>query len=572
MKTLLLLLAISLQVQVDSLCNLAYDAEDQGNFTEAIRLNQKALALTPEDSLQWISDISSNLTTENFYLGNFHEAAQYGLQALKIDEQTGNMENLSSSLNNLAAIYMQLGQLDEAIAMAQRAVATEQALEPQRPAVLASRMGILSEALYKADRFEEAIPYATKAVVIDRTIGNAYKLGIHLSQLGNIYIQQHQFNEALKCLDEAVPLLRKTGNVTSLVITLVPYAQTLRGFRRYKEAETALKECIDWTWKTGQRQTRLAAYRELSTMYHMWDTDHITASGGNPMKAYGILSHDYFEQFALLKDSLYSEQMQSKIADMEVQYETEKKELEILRQQSVMKRQRMAIFSVVAILLVLAVLVIFIVKYARTQKRVAEEKNRMVSILSHDLKSPAVAQQRVLRQLADGVAEVDKELLNALANAQDAQVDLILNMLDYARLEAGRIKLEPIRIDLSMVAEDVIALLRQQAEQKGCRLQVAGCRDIVITADRTMVFTIMRNLVNNAIKFSPEGSEVEIAIKEKGFAVKDQGIGFGAVSQEKGTGLGLEICRRFAKLNNATITIAPNTPNGAIVRVGFAEK
>jgi len=325
-------------------------------------------------------------------LGNFHEAAQYGLQALKIDEQTGNQENLSSSLNNLAAIYMQLGQLDEAIQMAERAVATEQTLDPQRPAVLASRLGILSEALYKADRFEEAIPYATRAVEIDRQIGNAYKLGIHLSQLGNIYVQQHAFDQAMQCLDEAVPLLRQTGNITSLVITLVPYAQTLRGFRRYKEAEAALKECVDWTWKTGQRQTRLAAYRELSTMYHMWDTDQIAASGGNPMKAYGILSHDYFEQFALLKDSLYSEQMQQQIADMEVQYETEKKELEIARQQSVMKRQRMAIFSIVAILLVLGVLVVFIIKYARTQKRIAEEKNRMVSILSHDLKSPAVAQ------------------------------------------------------------------------------------------------------------------------------------------------------------------------------------
>jgi len=353
----------------------------------------------------------------------------------------------------------------------------------------------------------------------------------------------------------------------------VPYAQTLRGYHRYKEAESALKECIDWTWKTGQRQTRLAAYRELSTMYHMWDTDQIEAAGGNPLEAHGILSHDYFEQFALLKDSLYDEQMQQQIANMEVQYETEKKELEILRQQSVMRRQRLAIVSTVTIVLILIVLVLFIIKYARTQRRVAEEKNRMVSILSHDLKSPAVAQQRVLRQLADGVAQVDKELLQALANAQDAQVDLILNMLDYARLEAGRVKMEPIRIDLSLVAEDVIDLLSQQAKQKNITLHLSPFTSHpspIITADRTMIFTMMRNLANNAIKFSPEGSVVEIAIEEKGFAVKDQGIGFGSVSAEKGTGLGLEICRRFAKLNNATLTIAPNTPNGTVVEVNFA--
>ncbi len=176
-------------MQVDSLCNSAYDYEDLGDFQTAIRLNEEALSITPQDSLQWISDISSNLTSEYFYAGNLEKATHYGLQALKIDEQLGNSENLSGSLNNLAAIYMQLNQLDEAITMAQRAVAIEEQLGKERKSVLAGRLGILSEALTKADRFEEALPYAERAVAIDRETNNLYKLGIHLSQLGNIYNQ-----------------------------------------------------------------------------------------------------------------------------------------------------------------------------------------------------------------------------------------------------------------------------------------------------------------------------------------------------------------------------------------------
>lgn len=573
MHIFLFLLAINLQMQVDSLCNLAYDYEDQGDFQSAIRLNEEALALTPEDSLQWISDLSSNLTSEYFYLGSFEQAAHYGLQALKIDEQTGNQENLSGSLNNLAAIYMQLDQLEEAISYAQRAVAIEERLGESRKTVLASRLGILSEALTKADRFEEAIPYAERAVAIDRETNNIYKLGIHLSQLGNIYNQQYDYDytKAAPYFEEAVPLLRATGNITSLVIALVPYAQTLRGTRRDKEAEAALLECIEWTWKTGQRQTRMAAYRELAAMYHVWNRRQCLAAGQDVANNYGALSHDYFEQFALLKDSLYNEQMQEQIAILEVKYETEKKELEIERQQSVMRRQKSAIISTAIIAIILIILVLFIIKYARTQRRVAKEKNRMVSILSHDLKSPAIAQQRVLRQLADEDTPADKQLLQAIASAQDAQVDLVLNMLDYARLETGRVTAVPIAMDLSMVAEDVIALLAEQAKQKDIRLTQSS-NGAIITADRTMVFTIMRNLVNNAIKFSPEHSEVKIEINENGFAIKDQGIGFGSVSAEKGTGLGLEICRRFAKLNHATIEIDSTETKGATVRVIFAKK
>lgn len=575
MFTLLLLLSISLQMQVDSLCNRAYDCEDLGDFQTAIRLNEEALSITPQDSLQWISDISSNLTSEYFYAGNLEKATHYGLQALKIDEQLGNSENLSGSLNNLAAIYMQLNQLDEAITMAQRAVAIEEQLGKERKSVLAGRLGILSEALTKADRFEEALPYAERAVAIDRETNNIYKLGIHLSQLGNIYNQQYDYDytKAAPYFEEAVPLLRATGNITSLVITLVPYAQTLRGTRRDKEAEAALKECIGWTWKTGQRQTRMAAYRELAAMYHVWNRRQVIAAGQDVNKNYGALSHDYFERFTLLKDSLYNEQMQASIANLEVKYETQKKEMAILQQQSVMKRQRIIIISIVVLAVVLLVLVLFIIKYARTQRHIAEEKNRMVSILSHDLKSPAIAQQRVLRQMADGTAKISSELITALASAQDAQVELILNMLDYARLEAGKVKVEPITLDLQLVAEDVIALLLEQAKQKNIAIKLStSSSQALITADRTMVFTIMRNLVNNAIKFSPDGSEVVIEITQTGFAVKDWGIGFSAASTEKGTGLGLDICRRFAKLNQATLEIGSNEGQGTVVRVDFAKK
>lgn len=542
MKNLLIILTLSLlQLQVDSLCDLAYEREEAGDFREAVRLNEEALSLTPEDSLEWISIITNNLSTEYFYLSDMESAADYALRAMRIDEQRGDSVGLSCSLNQLVVVCIRMQQYDEAYRMAQRAIRIEEQLVAagmaDHRAILAARLGILSEICTKQDLYDEAQAASERAIAIDRQIGDRRKLGVHLSQQATIYMRRQQYREALPILEESLRLLRETDNVRSLIITLVPYAQALTTQQRSGEAVEALRECVALSYRTGQRDTRLHAVHELALLQQ--------SAAAKP----------YFDHYTRLRDSIYSDQMQERIAEMEVRYDTEKKQLEIERQQAILSRQRLTMVVILLLAVLLAVLIVFALWYARRQRAIAREKNRMVSILSHDLKSPALAQQRVLRLMADGGLPASPELMQELANAQDKQVDLVLNMLDYARLEAGRVVPEPILLDVALVAEDVVGLLAQQASQRGVVLRTEVVQPLIARFDRTMLHTILRNLVSNAIKFSPAGSEVVIRIADACVSVEDHGEGFGSTNGEKGTGLGLDICRRFARLNQASIAI-----------------
>lgn len=542
MKTVFLILMISmLQARVDSLCDLAYEREDAGDFREAVRLNQEALALTPKDSLEWVSIISNNLSTEYFYLCDLETAAEYALQAMRIDELRGDSIGLSCSLNQLVVVCMQMQQYDEAYRMAKRAIRIEEQLvaagmTDHRP-VLAARLGILSEICTKQNLYDEAQAASERAIAIDRVIGDRRKLGVHLSQQAAIYMRQQRYGEAMPILEESLHLLRETGNLRSLIITLVPYAQALSTLHRDVEAIAALQECVMLSYRTGQRDTRLHAVHELALLQQ------------------NASAKPYFDHYTRLRDSIYSDQMQERIAEMEVRYDTEKKQLEIERQQAIVARQRLTMVVIMLVAVLFLVLILLIYIYARKQKMIAVEKNRMVSILSHDLKSPAIAQQRVLRLMAQGGLDSTIEILQQLSAAQDKQVDLILNMLDYARLEAGRVVPEPVLTDVALVAEDVVTLLSQQAEQRYVKLRIMAEQPLLVKVDRTMLHTILRNLVSNAIKFSPNDSEVMILLGSGEVQVIDHGAGFDKPSGEKGTGLGLDICRRFARLNHAKLLI-----------------
>lgn len=566
MRSLLLILAISaLQMRVDSLCDLGYEYELQGNYAEAIRLNQEALDLTPTDSLEWISIICNTLSVDYFYTGEYEKATELGYRALRADEQRNDSVGISSSLNQIAVVFQQLGQYDQAIAIEERAIAIEEALIQSGSAgdhrmLLSDRLGILSEILSKAGRGQEALPYSQRAIDLARAIRNPRKLGIRLCQLGSIYVNLGKYQQALPILREAIELLEQNQVTRSVILALPPYSQALDHTGHHTEAIEAMQRCLQLTYITGQREARLHALHELTYMHQTPE------------------ALPYFQHFVRLRDSIYSDQMQENIAEMEVSYETEKKDNEILRQQAIVQRQQMQIVFACVVLVLLIIIVLLIALYARRKRQESEEKNRMVSILSHDLKSPALAQQRVLRLLSDGTLHATPDILTALTEAQDKQVELVLNMLDYARLEAGRIHLEPIHVDMESLTEDVFALLQEQAQQKGVRLTRTRTRTrtqtttTTIYTDRTLTATIMRNLLSNAIRFSPEGGIVEVELFDHGFRVIDHGCGFGNDPSKHGTGLGLNICRRFAKMLNATLKISETEGGGTTICLIFEKK
>ncbi len=212
-------------------------------------------------------------------------------------------------------------------------------------------------------------------------------------------------------------------------------------------------------------------------------------------------------------------------------------------------------------------------------ERLNEEKNRLLGMVAHDLRSPAsiiIMAGKSLQSLLQGRLEpAEAGLLGAVVDYGEFIVRLIDDLLDLSVVEAGRMRLDLEPLDLVALTERVVGFNRFLAGKKNIELRTtARTRDIVVEADRVKVEQVLNNLLSNAVKFSFPGSVVTVEVSESGneavVAVRDRGQGipreeigrlfqpFGTTSVkgtagEKSSGLGLAIARRIVEAHGGRI-------------------
>ncbi len=204
-------------------------------------------------------------------------------------------------------------------------------------------------------------------------------------------------------------------------------------------------------------------------------------------------------------------------------------------------------------------------------------KNRLFSIIAHDLKSPIYALRNLFRNMQqyDTPAQEIKEMVPEVVNELTFTTSLMENVLHWARSQMQADTVKPQTIDIRGLITEVARLLRLQAEAKHIRMSQEADASIVAFADRDMINLILRNLLSNAIKYTPEGGSIDIGARrtDTGIAlfVKDTGTGIPSNSLEQiqlsnfystkgtageaGTGLGLMLCKEFIARNGGSLYI-----------------
>ena len=218
-------------------------------------------------------------------------------------------------------------------------------------------------------------------------------------------------------------------------------------------------------------------------------------------------------------------------------------------------------------------------------KRIIEQQNaelratlnnrdKMYSVIAHDLRSPMASIRMVLNLVAASVSPetVGPELFELLdkANKESAEVhDLLDNLLKWTKSQTGRLNVVTQDLDLNDIIPGVVDIFEMIAQTKKIKLDLRQPNSpIVVRADNDMLKTVVRNFMSNAIKFSPEGSSIEILMSTEGdfakVSVRDHGVGIAAdridtifhkgettygTGGEEGSGLGLQLCQDFARKN-----------------------
>jgi two-component system sensor histidine kinase/response regulator len=224
-------------------------------------------------------------------------------------------------------------------------------------------------------------------------------------------------------------------------------------------------------------------------------------------------------------------------------------------------------------------------------KRIIEQQNaelratlsnrdKMYSVIAHDLRSPMASIRMVLNLVVASVSPdvVGQELFDLLdkANRESEDVhDLLDNLLKWTKSQTGRLSVVTQDLDLSDIIPGVVDIFEVIAATKRIKLNLQNTEEkLIVKADNDMLKTVVRNFMSNAVKFSPEGSSIDIIMgKEGDFAkvsVRDHGVGISAdrlatifhkgettygTGGEEGSGLGLQLCQDFARKNGGDCTV-----------------
>lgn len=207
-------------------------------------------------------------------------------------------------------------------------------------------------------------------------------------------------------------------------------------------------------------------------------------------------------------------------------------------------------------------------------KATLSNRDKMYSVIAHDLRSPMASIRMVLNLVVQSasVETVGPELYMLLdqANRESEEVhDLLDNLLKWTKSQTGRLSVVLQELDLNDIVPGVVEIFDVIAQTKHITLELKKTdAPLKVTADNDMLKTVLRNFMSNAVKFSPENSTIQIIMANEGdfarVSVKDQGVGIAAdrlgsifhkgettygTGGEEGSGLGLQLCQDFARKN-----------------------
>ncbi len=500
-----------------------------GDYSGALINIEEAESLAPRDNESLRGRLMTAYGTIYFFQGNFDEALKYYNEALVCAEHNGKPLAISISQTNIACVY---GEKKE---------------------------------------YEKAIEMFEKSLVAQEDAKDSSSISTTIFNIAQCHIDLKNYEEAYRQLNKALEVAEKS-NTEILTLCLQGLAKIEAHNSNFEEAERLLDRSESIAVENHFRQALQNLYREKKDFY---------VNQGRYREAY-----EYLSKYQEFSDSLFSEDTKNKLNAQRVRFELKEKELQIEDQKNTIEQQRLMrlfLFIVIGLLLVLIAMIIRIWHIQRVRNKelvqINQTKDKFLSIISHDLKNPAIAIRNVLQVLAENYENLSREEILELGiqvlQASEEQVKLIYDLLNWSQMEVGRMPYAPTNVNLSEVVGNVVNLNKMSAGNKGINIKADVPDDIFVYADRNMLETVLRNLLSNAIKFSYENSEINISVENADskyiVSVVDNGVGIPkeridtifsmdakstiGTQGETGNGLGLAVCDRMVRKNGGEIFV-----------------
>lgn len=547
-------------------------------------------------------EISNSIGLCQFYLQHFEQALQYYLDGLRFAEKSDDKEQMARLYSNIAMVNTKMKDYNNALVHYRKALDINTKLN--RPESVGVNLNGIGVTFFRMEEMDSSKVFYQRALNVFRETNNQERIAILLNNIANIYVNQvDSVGKALAYYLEAEKVFTNLGYNQNVIHVIEGIGSVYREMKLYNKAIETYQRGVELIKQMGPDYQLLQLYySDLSKTYELL---------GNYKQA--LESEKTQHQYA---DSLLNRDRLNQIATLEKQFDSEKKEAEINRlkveqELSRVSRNRdryLKILGFVSAFFLL--LALFYVSYRYNEKKkinkILAEKNRQIkereeglrvlnvaknkffSIISHDLKSPfhmVMGYSQLLSKDYNSYSDEDRrKFAQNIYKSANTIFRLLSNLLDWSRSQTDRITFNPIEIEFVLIYDNVVNLLKANADQKNIALRANFDEGQIIYADPVMLETVIRNLVNNAIKYTLDGGEIVVSVEQTEekitICVEDDGIGIKTENLERlfqidskvkqkgthnedGSGIGLILCKELIDKHQGRIWAESNMGKGS---------
>lgn len=643
----LLLASFSAIAQADSSRRSTYTQFSDDSIDELNALSRKLLdnapaqayayskqALEASEQNQFKRGMAEAMTNLGFYYqdqASYLPALEYFIGARKLYVEIKDTVMIARSLRHLGGLYRQRALYDEAEEHYLEALkmANDKGYTP----IIGITLKDLGGLAYLQKEHEKALRYFDQSFGFIDKENDKINYAAVLNNVGVVHKALGNHKLSLRNLLQAYDILKQHESVRDLSVVLMNIGEVHQKLGQMQEAERNYLTALKAAQQVNNIQRMVEAYNYLADFY---------AQQENFIKAY-----HFKEQYATYKDTLYRHETDVQMAEMAKKLELERKErsfsqliqdkeLELLNKENKINRLELYRKNNLVLLSILMLLMAggaafvmykgYRVKRVQNQqlagqnqeiirknlqlqemneklqssekqlKELNDTKDKFFGILAHDLRSPLVTLKGFVQILHHGHARFDQSEMNKLTGRIELSLggltSLLDNLLQWSTTQTGIIEFAPRKLKLHKLVDENIVLMESTAQVKDICLSTEVAPEQVY-ADKQMLHLIIRNLISNAIKFTPRGGAVTIGAHETEefthLYIKDTGVGMApeklknllddhimrtsrGTENEKGSGLGLWLCMEFVERHKGTIKVSSEEGKGSTFTISLPKE
>ncbi len=527
------------------------------------------------------------------YMNQHIQAIEYLLDARDIYEQENNQQGLGDSYYALGELYTVLKRYTISRNYFYRA--SNQFLQLNDQEYLANSYVSLGDNYCSEKMLDSAMHFTQLALKIGLKNNFSSIQEYSFGNLAAIAIEEKQYSAALQHLNTSVQLSKELGNDYGIAYGQLLAAKIYSGLNNYSIAITLIDSCI-----------KAAQTMKMDDL--IMDAEQVKYAIGKKFgnTALALIS---LENYTTINDTLLSSKKFTIINSLLEKYRSAKKQSELDVLQEVNHKNRVVVIGLIVAFLLLLLLSFSIYKrfnerksmlnklyvqhnsiqdQASTLKQINHVKDRMFSIISHDLRGPVASLKGLIEFMkSESLTAQESEMVVKELKQSVGGIDMLLeNLLVWAQIQIrGDVSSKTESIHVQTIANEIIFIATNAAQQKNIELTTLIEDDLIILADRNHISLIIRNLVNNAIKFTPKNGKVVIEASKQTngkvkLCVEDNGVGMTqdeiaklfnvektytqlGTENEKGSGLGLMFVKEYIQNLGGDFTITSTKGKGS---------